>query len=856
MKKSLNILLSSALALTACAPKVEERLFEQPKTSFGPQSKDAQLNLRLREFGQAVPALTWRDTVSSATYFEQAEALIELGEKTGLEKLKNTGLAWIRNFYKTPESTLSIELAKSPFAALATGQTQEQVRTTLSEVLVELDASRPTIRSHILNLGGGLPQTPVTGLGAMLTRAEMFSNMVLAEVPRMGLTPTIEDGLKVGLVDTTKPLFADAREFLQRLMATKTLTQALALIDEAVKKFEIELDPELQKSMKQGRQLARGLDGINGPQTALAVLVDIWRVLTAEERAQYFKPVNEDLYDFLKKQDEKELSCLQADGCLGGVINGIAKKIFILPKIKNYGIEKLRTEMNEATRGYVISSIEAFASEFVKTMPQTFADNIDTAIVDKAAAIARVRDGYGNYVSNLFTVWQQKILPESQGQLPGFETNRVTVNIASGKDFSLQAVPASLNVSGEALGAGLSASAQLLLKDSSLGSMAFSHMLAQVNKLVAVGGYRDIDNNLIPALLAPVNHRGKLLDIMNFDDSKDQDLSFRIPDSIALQDPYHADPAMTYEKDFSAASFAAQVRGLSRMMRITRDWEKTVMDEQLGHIQAQDLTTDAEHDDLKQPLFPKDMLFALNLGDAAVLLQDLTKKATPVFLLTTENNLLWADSYGNTPETAIMAGIVDIKKGERLNFVKTKDIAQFLLAMTEFLDATENVEKTKSSILLAKDANGEAPLDVLLTGRKDMKLLVLAVANFISNQLVQDNKLVITQMSLTDRKAVAKKPFLIVQQAYAMQALIKAYQLTNIDSYLWSAQEIYYAMNRTLFNPKEEFYINSDGSKLSFPERVQTLLALQHLKPYLPTESRPQLERLMAPWLEALKNLK
>lgn len=856
MKKSINILLSSALVLSACAPKVEDRVFEQPKTTFGPKSKDTQLNLRLREFGQAAPTLTWKETVSSATYFEQAEALIELGEKTEQEQLKNTGLSWIRQFYKAPESTLSIELAKSPFAALATGQTQEQVRTTLSEVLEELDASRPTIRSHIMNLGGGLPQTPVTGLAAMLTRAEMFTNMVLAEIPRMELTPTIEDGLKVGLIDTTKPLFVDAREFLQRLMATKTLTQSLTLIEEAVKKFEIELDPELQKSMKQGRQLAKGLDGINGPQTSLAVLVDIWRILTPEERAQYFKPVNEDLYDFLKKQDEKELDCLQADGCLGGIVNGIAKKLFILPKIKKYGIDKLRTEMNEATRGYVISSIEAFASEFVKTMPQTFADNIDTAIVDKAAAITRVRDGYGNYVSNLFNVWQKKVLPESEGRLSGFETSRVAVNIASGKRFELKALPASLNVAGEAVGAGLSASAELLMKDSSLESMAFSHMLAQVNKLVAVGGYRDIDNNLIPPLLAPVNHRGKLLDIMNFDESKDLDLSFRIPDSLALQDPYHADPAMIYERDFSASAFAAQVRGLSRMMRLTRDWEKTVMDQQLGHIMAQDLTTDAEHDDLKQPLFPKDMLFALNLGNAAVLLQDITKKATPVFLLTTENNLIWADSYGNTPETAIMAGIVDIKKGERLNFVTTKDTAQFLLAMTEFLESTEGVEKTKSSILLTKDANNEAPLDVLQAGRKDMKLLALAVANFISNQLIQDNKLAVTQMSLSDRKGVTKKPFMVVQQAYAMRALLKAYQLTNIDSYLWSAQEIYYAMNRTLFNPKEEFYTNSDGTKLSFPERLQMLLALQDLKAHLPTESRPQLDRLMAPWLEALKNLK
>ncbi len=860
LRKSLHILMSSALpltlALSACAPKVEERVFEKPQTSFGPQSQDTRLNLRVRQFGKDTPELYWAGTIGSARFFEIAEALHHLGASTETPALKQTGLSWIRKYYSTPQATLTTELADSPFASLATSQTQEQVRGTLTEVLADIEKSRPVIRRHIEALGPGLPQVPIKNLNEILSRAEMFTGMVLAEIPNMGLIPVIESGLTEEFQKKTTPLFAEVRALLAKLAATKTLSETLRLIDDAVKQFEVELTPELQASMLQGRKLAVGLDRMSDAQSALTVIVDVWRMLTPAEREQNFKPVNETLYDFLSKQNEDELICLATEGCNGGIIDGITKKIFILPKIKKFGVETLQRDLNNATRQYVVTSIEAFAAEFVKTMPQTFADNIDVGLTDKAAAITRVRDGYQSYVRNLFKVWQKKVLPTTDGMLPGFEGGQVLFEASTSKSLNLKPAAASPQLRADSIGPAMSANVLLLEESPANDPNAFAAMLAQVNKLVAIAGYRDMENNLVPALLAPVNHEGTLLDIMNFDASKDPGLSFRVPDIIKLRDAYHADHELTYEKDFSAAAFASQIRGLSRMMRLTADWKKTAYDEQLGPIKAQDLTQDAQHEDLQQPLFPKDMLFALNLGNAAVLLQDITKKATPVFMLSLNNNLLWADSYGTTNETAVMAGIVDIKKGERTQTVSTRDTTNFLLALSEFLDATEGVENTKSSILLEKDANGEAPLDILNAGRKDMRLLILAISNFISNQLIKADKLAVTKMNLNERTLEVNKDYRVEQQALAIRALLKGWQITKIDSYLWSAQEVYYAMNRQMFNAKEEFYVNSDGSKLSLPERINTLLALSELKPHLPEESRIQLEKLMNPWLSALKNLK
>lgn len=854
MKKSMTFILSAALTFTACAPKVEERIFQPAKETFGPSSKDTKLNLRLREYGEAPPVFVWKGNVSSSQFLQTSESIVQLGDLLDSEPLRNVGLNWIEKFYDTEGTTGSLEIARSPFAGLAINQTQEQVRTTLAEVLVDIEKARPVIRDHILALDTQRPQISIEDIRGVLSLARAFTQRVLEEVPRMGLAPVIEEGLQKELVATTEPLFAEAEQLLGELYATTTLSQILALVESTVAKFKIKLDEKLLNSLKQGHGIASGLDRMNDAQSALTVLIDVWRMLTPEEQATYFKDANEELYNFLSKQDAKELECLRTEGCNGGIIDGIAKKLFILPKIKKYGVEKLRADMNKSTHDYVMSEIRQFALDFVRTMPRTFADNIDEGIVDKAQRVQRVHDAYDTYVISLFKNWQQKVLPDRQGKLMGFENPQLDISIRSGRGLSLTPWDVSPGVRGEVIGSGLSAEA-LLIERRPEAAGAFAHMLGQINKLVAISGYRTFSNELTPALLAPVDHKGKLLDIMNFDESKNPDWSFRIPDMIPLRDAFHADPALNYEKNFSARNFASQIRGLSRSLRLTADWKHSAMNELLGHIQAQDLTQDAEHEDLRQALFPKDMLFALNLGNVAVLLQDITKKATPVFLLSVDKNIVWADKYGNNQETSVMAGLVDIKNGKRSEVLRSSSNSHFLLAISEFLDATEGVEKTKSPILLEKDARGEAPLDVLLAGRKDLRLLGLALANFISYQLIDKTKMVVPEWSLTTMTAT-KGTFRVLDQALAIRALLKAWELTKIDSYLWSAQEIYYAMNRSLFNSSEEFYRNSDGSEISWAEKVETLVALQTLKPHLPAASQVQLERLCAPWIESLKNFR
>lgn len=849
-----NIFYISIFAVfLGCAPKVQEREFKKARTDFTVDERDINLRLRVREFGEAPPSLVWQADVATSEFLQQTENVSAIGKSMGNQGLTDKAISWLDKFYQS-EKVARVDFSDAPFTGLVTTQTQLQVRPALEQVLVDIQAARPVIQEHIMALKVA-PPTPTMSLEEMLDRAEEFGEKVVREIPRMKLSAVIEEGLSVEMVNTMKPLFVDARSFLARFTETKTLSQALALIDEAVLKFEMELPPDLQKSMKQGKGLAKGLDRMEDEQGALTVLVDVWRMLTPQERTDVMKPGNEELYNFLRKQDDEELECLRTPGCLGGPIDGVVKKVFILPKIRKYGVTLLRREMNTKTRDYVISSIQTFAYDFILKMPQTFVESIDTGIQTKVGKIEKVRDNYETYVKMVVGEWSKTIMSHSQGTIPGFEPLKVNLQVEKNERLKISPHSAYTELTGDLFGPSLAAQVLFLENKSLALERGREFTLSALNKLVAMTGYRKADGTLAPALLAPVDHKGKFLDIMDFDGTKGPEHSFRIPDSVQLSAHFHFEPDQKYAKNFSASNFATQLHGLNQFLRLTRDWDKTKFDKYLGGIQVQDVTHDAEDPALKQALFPKDMLFALNLGAAAVLFQDLTKRATPVFLYTLEGPLMWADQYGTSTNNAVMAGIVDIQEGKRGLRVDATSLSQLILAASEFLEVTKDAEKTKSSILLEKpEGGGERPLDSLLQGQKDLKLLVIALSNLLSNKMIGPDKLVAPRFDYVQASGQTKG-YKIKDQALAIRALLATYKLTGIDAYLWSAQGIYFAMNKQMFNLKREFYVSQGSEQAEFTETVEMLRSLMELRPYLLASSVPQLDRVIKPWLDSLKAL-
>lgn len=173
--------------------------------------------------------------------------------------------------------------------------------------------------------------------------------------------------------------------------------------------------------------------------------------------------------------------------------------------------------------------------------------------------------------------------------------------------------------------------------------------------------------------------------------------------------------------------------------------------------------------------------------------------------------------------------------------------------MSVFYQATENIEKTQSQFLLQKNDNGRSLLEDAVSARQQIKLLVVAVANFISNQLIQPNGLVSKSIALNENlKPLAK--YELLDQTRAIDSLIKAYELTKIDVYLWTAKNIYYSMNRLLYSDKMKFYQQSTEdevqSGIDLTKLLETYKNMLPLRSYLSPAEQDQFEQIFASWLK------
>jgi len=269
MKASLKILISLALTLGSCAPKTTDRHFENPETSFAPDLKDVRLDLRLRELGDAPPDLYWKGAVSTASYFTQAENLIRIGDENQRPILRNKGITWIRRFYQVPKATLMTDMGTSPYINLAAAQIEPEVQGKLSEVLLQMEAGLSIVQKYVLELGSKLPRPPKKGIEELLVYAKSFTKAIVADIPKMHLAPAVAEGFKTELIKNTDPLFATVGILLKQLRAASTLSESIALINVAIDKLKVQLNPQLAKSLEQGKKLALALDQMKDSQGAL-----------------------------------------------------------------------------------------------------------------------------------------------------------------------------------------------------------------------------------------------------------------------------------------------------------------------------------------------------------------------------------------------------------------------------------------------------------------------------------------------------------------------------------------------------------------------------------------------------------
>ena len=785
--KRIALMTILALLASSCAPP--QTSVERPATKVvpgGPRLEDA--DLKIGEEGPLIAKINWDEPVSEAVVFRLTENLLELREGMPAAARAEWSEGLLRSL---PHDRTRI--GTSEYADLVIEQTEDEAQALLDDLLPKLRDSGRKIRQALSSLPPPLKEREVPSLDEMVTRALAFTRAFDAKLPSIDILPIVRSAVKTEFDSRIPKLQAEVVDFVRKLKAARTLKSALELTLSFAKKNDFRLSASSANKVKRGLALASKIDGYKNAQGALAVLVDIWIFLDPSER-DLFKKVNQDLYDYLIGQDEAGLECLRDPSCIS-IPKWVTKKLMIEPKLEAYGLARIRNEINERAAESVRGQVRKEIADVIRTLPRMIADLVEKKINERKEPFERLKSDFHNQLRARITQWASKGIEQQgpalfrprpvRGQMRIDSAGRVRLNWVQISSRSL-----------ESRGSTMALSPRFWEQSSLDPSIRRSVLLAEIAGLAK--DYRDI-------------RAGKKVS----------------------------------QDNLSARSFAEIVRGLSRIARNFRDWEKSEVDGLVGSFMVRELFPEVELPELSREMFPKAAFMALSFSSLSEHLKTITDEKSQIFVVDLNNKVKWANEERS--EDTVMVGIADRQNGERSHLVRAEDVARYLIALTEFLDATTDIHKTKSEFLLKPDKDGQAPRDQIMRAREKIRLLVLGLANYLSHQFRAGGDHIVHWLDIDTQRPI-DRTVTVFDQALSIRALLAASRTLKSDIYLWEAIDLLMAMNRSLYKPALGFYGREEETTVSPPVLVETMRALELISPHLKPASRSQVERLLKPW--------
>lgn len=782
-----------SMYLLSCAPKAQESVRKNPKVpTIG--SNDVNLIKLFKkpfadfQYTEKNLAKNTSDLKSDSFY------LMKIGNIVGDEIAVDTA----RMLHKQSEQIATpslLPMAESQYLVLIEQQSSAALSSGLSEtehaVLTDTEKINLIIDQ---NDDAAVLVTETMELQQQLSIAEEMIQNILAQIQNAELFPELKTQVLAELSKQTSEQLQPPINLATELSQLKTLSEAIAVLNSYVTQNQTVLTPEDETDLKNATQLGALIDKIHDPESAMAALAMAWSMLDAEERKLNFRTANKDLYDFLRKKDEKDIRCLVHESCKG-IIKKLILKVGVYPAIKDYGVGNVQKTLNESSLLSVKTVVQKQSALQISTLGTQIKEKIKISITEKLTSLHEFKRQFK------FIIGKGIAERISANELPLFENNnfehmfKTAFNQAenlSGKNFVTQF-------------ALIEKMLQFMKRGTPLTSAPQSEDIKTVLKAAEPRFY--IQSNY--------NENGDSL--MR---AKDQ--------SWAL---------MFYAK----------------MIQQLADWKTTSYDSGITKFVAQDFVQEFQSEELKQQLFPKAELVGMALSLAAQTLKQMQTEKSPIYLLDKDNNRISIkqyldENYDSTDAIVVHAAVSDLKNGTLVDSAKLSDICLMIEALNLFYLSTEGIEKSQSESL--KDP---ALLTELLTARKQIRLVIMVLANFISNQLIDKEINLYSEMNFqTDDKLAAT---FSSDYTKAIDALLTAYDMTGIEIYKLAALEIYYSLNRKFYSAPLKFYRESNVKTQNAVDRTHVLEMLSSLikiRQHLGITSQLQFDRIFENWYASI----
>jgi hypothetical protein len=410
----------------------------------------------------------------------------------------------------------------------------------------------------------------------------------------------------------------------------------------------------------------------------------------------------------------------------------------------------------------------------------------------------------------------------------------------------------------EVLGTGLAVQYKRILglpeyeKISPLSQDYYRVVFSQLNKMLVMMGFQTIDDKIVPSLHRKFYGDYDEFNVFKYDCSplkvaEQQAKKERYAEAIAAGKAPEADDVVTkrddcstaenfyksifeipdelnmtgaftpgsYKKVSSVRAQAEVIRGSAQMLKYLSDWRApNDFDKGMGKEKFSEID-----------IFPKHALVNLAVGLVTAPIRGLQHEGTPLRLFNLAGTEIkdWVKDGlpdPNDPSRStdpsrqvIQAAITDLLPNGKSDTVKALDMAYFIVAIDEFLEATNGIENTKASVINPREKKVKENLESTIKGRRLLRLMMFAMSNFLLSRMQDQDGGFWSEYSLVSNEVSKNKPRELEVQLAVIRALLRVYEQWESEGALVSAVESYYFMNQSLWNEGSAFYKVTENSK-------------------------------------------
>lgn len=510
-------------------------------------------------------------------------------------------------------------------------------------------------------------------------------------------------------------------------------------------------------------------------------------------------------------------------------------------------------------------------------------------------------DKFTEYFSKMAYPIMGNMLFEGEGTLSALENSRIQLMVNARDQLTTKReVYSQFDTGAETLGVSLAAQYRRILELPEFEKKApnskdyYRVVFSQVNKMLSMIGFRTMDNKLVPSLHRNFYGTRTELDVYKYEcspektekqqakkDRYNEDLRekktpspddyvdiredckgyedyiknmYQIPDQMVIFGSFSPG---SYKKYSSIRAQAEVIRGGSLMLNYFNDWRgPNDFDTGLGKETFSEIE-----------VFPKHAFVNLAVAVSTAPIRGLQRVNSPLKLFNSRGQEMqdWTqkgipdfenpDPNMSAEEKAdnqiIQAAIASLLENGPSKIIKIEDMAYFIVAIDEFLNATRGIENTQASVINPPDKKIKENMDMILKGRKLLRMMMFAMSNFMVSRMQDPDGGFWAQYELNKSgtgSILKDQPRSLEVQLSAIKALLAVYRNWGSEGALVSAVESYYFMNQRLWNPITSFYKvneNSNGTEVKPYVFMDAVMNFRRIAPYLNNaNSQAQAQRM------------